>query len=69
MHNLNDRGLVTEGSRRVKAGSDRLQRKSRAKESLGVPDPLLQCEEGWLRAPRRQDASNSGTRDLALHLP
>ena len=22
MHNLNDRGLVTEGSRRVKAGSD-----------------------------------------------
>lgn len=69
MHNLNDRGLVTEGSRRVKAGSERLQRKSRAKESLGVPDPLLQCEEGWLRAPRRQDASNSGTRDLAVHLP
>lgn len=43
MHNLNDRGLVTEGSRRVKAGSDRLQRKSKGKESLGVPDPLRQC--------------------------
>lgn len=68
MHNLNDRGLVTEGSCRVKAGSGRLKQKSRPKGSLGVPNPLLQFEEGWLHAPRRQDASNSGTRDLALHL-